>query len=126
MEHQQQEAGQGSEQPRAPHAGREEQPARRGDGPSTERIRELAREVRDEGRAFATATRSLLTEVDDLARERLDAAPFTTLAVAFGFGVFLGGGLPFTAVRFAGRAAAGILIRQAVAGIAPAAAAARS
>jgi ElaB/YqjD/DUF883 family membrane-anchored ribosome-binding protein len=93
---------------------------------STERIRARGREARDEGRAFVEATRGLVSEIDELARARLDAAPFATLALAFGVGVFLGGGVPFAAVRLAGRAAAGTLIRQALAGALPAAAAVRS
>jgi hypothetical protein len=83
---------------------------------STERLRAYSREARDEGRAFLDAARSVVTEMDQLARGRLDATPLATLAVAFGFGVFLGGGLPFGAVLFAGRAATGMLVRQFVAG----------
>ena len=83
---------------------------------STERLRAYGREARDEGRAFLDAARGVVTEADQLARERLDATPLATLAVAFGFGVFLGGGLPFGAVLFAGRAATGVLVRQFVAG----------
>lgn len=96
---------------------------RQGEAPraSTERLRARGREARDEGRAFVEASRGLVHEIDQLARERLDAAPFATLAVAFGVGVFLGGGVPLGAVRFAGRAAAATLIRRAVAGALPAA-----
>lgn len=81
---------------------------------SVERIRELGREARDEGRAFVEAARGVVTEAELLARERVGAAPVAALAVAFGFGVFLGGGLPFGAVRFAGRAATGVLVREVV------------
>jgi hypothetical protein len=87
--------------------------------PSTERLRGYGREARDEGLAFLEAAGGLVTEVDRLARERVEAAPFSTLAVAFGVGVFLGGGLPFGALRFAGRVAAGVLVRELVAAALP-------
>jgi hypothetical protein len=87
-------------------------------------MRAYGREAQAEGKAFLEAARGLMGEADQLARQRLEATPFATLAVAFGFGVFLGGGLPFGAVRFAGRAAAGMLVRELVAGALPAAAAA--
>jgi hypothetical protein len=98
----------------AKQAGKQLDPA--DDGASTERIRAYGREARDEGRAFLEAARGVVNEADQLARARLETMPFTTLVVAFGFGVFLGGGLPFGAVRFAGRAAGGVLLRQLVAG----------
>jgi len=88
--------------------------------PSIERLRAYGREAKDEGRAFLEAARGAITEADRLARERLEAAPLPTLAVAFGLGLFLGGGLPFGVVRFAGRAAAGMLVRAVVSGALPA------
>jgi hypothetical protein len=94
----------------------------RATAPSSERIRSYGREARAEGQAFLEAVRGLTSEADQLARKQLEATPFATLALAFGFGLFLGGGLPFGALRFAGRTAAGVLVRELVAGALPAAA----
>jgi ElaB/YqjD/DUF883 family membrane-anchored ribosome-binding protein len=90
---------------------------------AAERLRAYGREARQEGEAFLHATQGALREVDGLVREQLEARPYATLGTAFGFGVFLGGGLPFGVVRFATRAAAGMLLRELVATALPAGAA---
>jgi len=103
-----------------------------GGGPSesaaeaAERIRAYGREAREEGQAFLQATQGVVNEVDSLVREQLEARPYLTLGAALGFGVFLGGGLPFGVVRLASRAAAGMLLNQLVASAIPAAGPARS
>ncbi len=82
---------------------------------TTERIRAYGREARAEGEAFLHATQGVVNEVDGLLREQLESRPYATLGAAFGFGVFLGGGLPFGVIRLATRFAGGMLLQQVVA-----------
>jgi hypothetical protein len=83
------------------------------------RIRDYGREARQEGEAFLQATRGVVGEVENAVREQLERRPLATLGAAFGFGLFLGGGLPFGVVRFASRAAAGMLVNQLLASAVP-------
>jgi ElaB/YqjD/DUF883 family membrane-anchored ribosome-binding protein len=101
----------------------------RSDGSASEkagRIRAYGREARQEGEAFLQATQGAVTELDSLVRGQLEARPYTTLGTAFGFGVFLGGGLPFGVIRLATRAVAGMGVSQLVSNALPAAGGGRS
>jgi hypothetical protein len=89
---------------------------------STRKLRERGREVRAEGEALMEATQGALQEMNDLVERQLESRPYTTLGTAFGFGLLLGGGLPFGVVRFTARAAAGLLLRQVVESALPGAA----
>ena len=87
----------------------------------TRKLRRHGREVRTEGEALLHATQGALRELNQVVGEQLEVRPYATLGTAFGFGLFLGGGLPFGVVRFTARAAAGILVRQAIAAALPSA-----
>ena len=89
-------------------AGREQADA------TTQKLFEHGREVRAEGEALLQATQSVLRDVNQVVGQQLEVRPYTTLGTAFGFGLLLGGGLPFGVVRFTARVAAGMFLRQAV------------
>jgi ElaB/YqjD/DUF883 family membrane-anchored ribosome-binding protein len=80
----------------------------------TRKLRQRGREVRAEGEALMEATQGALQEMSDLVGRQLESRPYATLGTAFGFGLLLGGGLPFGVVRFTARAAAGMFLRQVV------------
>jgi hypothetical protein len=97
-----------------------EVPETSGDGGErAERIRAYGREVRREGEAFLHATQGMMGEAEDLVRDQLAFRPYAVLGTAFGFGMFLGGGLPFGVVRFGARTMAGVAFRQLVAAALP-------
>ena len=71
-------------------------------GVNTERQREHARAVQREGQALAGSARDAVNDVRALAQEQLEARPYGVLALAFGAGWLLGGGLPLRMVVFVG------------------------
>jgi len=71
-------------------------------GVNTERLREHARAVQREGQALAGSARDAVNDVRALAQEQLEARPYGVLALAFGAGWLLGGGLPLRMVVFVG------------------------
>jgi ElaB/YqjD/DUF883 family membrane-anchored ribosome-binding protein len=80
----------------------------------THKLRERGREVRAEGEALMEATQGAIEEMSQLVGRQLESRPYATLGTAFGFGLLLGGGLPFGVVRFTARAAAGIFLSHVV------------
>jgi hypothetical protein len=80
----------------------------------TRKLRERGREVKAEGEALMEATQGAIQEMSNLVGRQLESRPYATLGTAFGFGLLLGGGLPFGVVRFTARAAAGMFLRQVV------------
>jgi len=71
-------------------------------GGSAERLREHARAAQREGQALAGSAREAVNDVRALAQEQLEARPYGVLALAFGAGWLLGGGLPLRMVVFVG------------------------
>lgn len=67
-----------------------------------ERLQEHARTVQREGQARADSARGALDALRALVQKQVEARPYGTLAVAFGAGWLLGGGLPLRVVVFVG------------------------
>jgi hypothetical protein len=84
-----------------------------------QRLRDYGREVVEERDALVEAAQGAVNELTALVKEQVDERPYTVLGTAFGLGLVLGGGIPLAVVGLGARAAAGIAMRQMVAGFIP-------
>ena len=84
-----------------------------------QRIRDYGREALEERDALMEAAQGAVSEISALVKEQVDERPYTVLGAAFGLGLVLGGGIPLGIVGLGARAAAGIAMRQMVAGMVP-------
>jgi hypothetical protein len=84
-----------------------------------QRLRDYGREVVEERDALMEAAQGAVNELSALVKEQVDERPYTVLGAAFGLGLVLGGGIPLAIVGLGARAAAGMAMRQMVAGFVP-------
>ena len=84
-----------------------------------QKLRDYGREVVEERDALMEAAQGAVSELSALVKEQVDERPYTVLGAAFGIGLVLGGGIPLAIVGLGARAAAGMAMRQMVAGFVP-------
>ena len=84
-----------------------------------QKLRDYGREVVEERDALMEAAQGAVNELSALVKEQVDERPYTVLGAAFGLGLVLGGGIPLAVVGLGARAAAGMAMRQMVAGFVP-------